>query len=654
VTYYKKWITVSICMAILLVGGILLVNRTAEMGSLDSYTNLSMDEQIQSLVYDETSGRLYAGSYQNRITALDSDGTLLWSFPTGNVVTDLVLGSDGVLYAASDDQHVYRIDARSGELLQAIDIRQRVFDIAVDEEHGLIAVSAGINEAKHYVMLYTLAGEKLWSINTHSTARAIAFSDDAQQLYAGTNRADLIRYSVDGEELGRTRLRAAVKGIAVQTGGDAVAVATEYGSLYLLDTHGEITFSRMYELHDNIIGFGADDTLDRIALGGRLGELYILDDRGEVLFSDDRKAGISAFDFTDTQLAVGSLGEPVRLIPLDTFTISRFIGRAGGVLKLLIAVLACGLTVSLLRSFQRSRDVVKNGTVLLIKHRTAYLLLLPTFIMLIIFMYYPMIIAFVRAFTDWNIRSEEIHFIGFANFRRMVTEGYFLLGLKNLFTIAVADMLKVLTVPLIVAELVFALRSAKARYWFRFMFVLPMVVPMIVTVLMWKNIYDPSIGLLNQLLETMDLEHLQRVWLGDPKTALGAVIAMNFPFIDGFAFLVFYGGLINIPTQLFEAAKVDGAGRFWNLTRIHLPLLTPQIKLLIILKFIGSIQNFMPIYILTGGGPGVKTYVPGLELYYHATTFGNYGYACALGMAMFVFILIGTFFNMRMRTQSQS
>jgi len=124
---------------------------------------------------------------------------------------------------------------------------------------------------------------------------------------------------------------------------------------------------------------------------------------------------------------------------------------------------------------------------------------------------------------------------------------------------------------------------------------------------------------------------------------------MGFPFINAFAFLVYYGGLNDIPSSLFEAARADGSNGWWNFTRIHLPLITPQIKMLIVLTFIGSVQDFSSVFILTGGGPGVSTYVPGLELYYNATRFRQYGYACALGLVMFIAILCGTIINMKMK-----
>ena len=307
----------------------------------------------------------------------------------------------------------------------------------------------------------------------------------------------------------------------------------------------------------------------------------------------------------------------------------------------------------LILAVEKIRRPVVHFFKTLYRYKTAYLLLTPTVLLLLLFCYYPAYIALTRAFTDWS-RSQsymsDIKFIGLDNFRTMIEEGYFFTGLKNLGIIILSAFIKVMTVPLIVAKLVFSMTGNRAKYWFRFLFVVPMVVPGVVAALMWVQIYDPSIGLINQVLQTVGLESWQRVWLGDERTAIWAVVFMGFPFIDAFAFLVYYGGLINIPSSLFEAARVDGSNPVMDFTRIQLPLITPQIKLLIVLTFIGAIQNFTGILLLTSGGPGSSTYVPGLELYYNATKFGRFGYACALGVVMFVAILMGTIINMRMKS----
>jgi ABC-type sugar transport system permease subunit len=223
---------------------------------------------------------------------------------------------------------------------------------------------------------------------------------------------------------------------------------------------------------------------------------------------------------------------------------------------------------------------------------------------------------------------------------------------QNALLLVFSGFVKTLTMPLLVAELIFHIRSQVIQYGIRSLFIVPLVVPGVVGILLWANIYDPNIGLLNQTLEALGLSSWTRVWLGDRNTALGAIIAIGFPWVSAFALLIFYGGLISIPVELFDAAKVDGA-RFWQrFWRIDLPLIIPQIRLLLILGFIGGVQEFQLIFLTTGGGPGNVTYTPALELYYQAVRFNNFGFASAIGTVLFLVILGGTILNMRYVTSS--
>jgi ABC-type sugar transport system permease subunit len=211
----------------------------------------------------------------------------------------------------------------------------------------------------------------------------------------------------------------------------------------------------------------------------------------------------------------------------------------------------------------------------------------------------------------------------------------------------IVQILKTLTVPLLVAELVFNLRHNRARYWLRTLFIVPLVLPAVVEILLWNNIYDPTIGLLNQTLIALGRPELARTWYGDASVALSSVIFIGFPWVSAFALLIFYGGLIGISEEIFDSARVDGASglqRFWN---IDLPMLMGQIKLLLILNFISAIQTFEVVYLTTGGGPGSATYTPALELYYMAMRMNNMGAASAIGMILFAIILAGTIVNMR-------
>jgi ABC-type sugar transport system permease subunit len=280
--------------------------------------------------------------------------------------------------------------------------------------------------------------------------------------------------------------------------------------------------------------------------------------------------------------------------------------------------------------------------------RMAYLLLLPTMALLLTFNYYPAISGLYHSFTKWNPGLPD-KWIGLANFQSLLNDDFLRRGVINTVILVLTGFVKTLTVPLLVAELLFAVRSRFAQYWLRSLFIFPIVVPGVAGILIWRNIYDPNIGLLNNLLAKVGLMNLQQpmAWLGNPGTAIWAIVGVGFPWVSGFALLLYYGGLISIPVELFDAAKVDGAGgarRFWN---IDLPLLMGQIKLLVILGFIGGVQEFALVFILTEGGPYNSTYTPALELYYQAMRFNNFGLASAIGTVMFLVILGGTIINLR-------
>ena len=243
--------------------------------------------------------------------------------------------------------------------------------------------------------------------------------------------------------------------------------------------------------------------------------------------------------------------------------------------------------------------------------------------------------------------------MGFDNFKRMFTEGYFLIGMKNLVLLMITGILKVITIPLSVAWLVYNIRGGNRKYLHRFMFVLPIVVPGVISAMTWQKIYDPSIGLLNEILGALHLENLQRVWLGDAKTAIWAVVFMGFPFVHAMAFLVYYGGFLNIGKDVEESAMIDGASKHDIFWKIQLPLIRSQISIMVTLQIIGTMQDFNSIFILTGGGPGTATYVPALELYLNVAQFGRYGYACALGVILFVFTMSATLISRKLTEERE-
>ena len=242
-----------------------------------------------------------------------------------------------------------------------------------------------------------------------------------------------------------------------------------------------------------------------------------------------------------------------------------------------------------------------------------YIFLAPTFITLIIFLYLSVGVAFGISLTDKMASPAfETHFIGLQNFQTLLSDKVF-----------------------------FYVRHRRRAGAVRIAFVLPMLVPSIVTILIWKFLYNPNFGF-NSILRLFDLGNLAHNWLNDGDTALWSVVLLGFPFVSGMYFLLFHAGLNNIDNALYDAAKVDGATSWTIIRHIQLPGVWPYVKVVATLSLIASLSGFGQVSALTGGGPGYETMIPALYMYKVAFGDGRQGYSSALGVVLFIVILILT------------
>jgi ABC-type sugar transport system permease subunit len=247
---------------------------------------------------------------------------------------------------------------------------------------------------------------------------------------------------------------------------------------------------------------------------------------------------------------------------------------------------------------------------------------------------------------EWN-GANVTKFNGLANFALMAHDEIMGGAVINLIKLTLISLAINLTFPLLAAAFIFHLRDLRLAYFYRVLFVVPMVVASVIVLMIWKFIYSPNIGLLNTFWRAVGLPQLVHSWLGDFKNALYAIIFIGFPWVAGIGTLIYLAGFQAIPNELLDAAAIDGAGtwsRFWS---VEIPLVMSQIKLLVILTVIGSFQNYTTIFVMTNGGPGTTTMVPGLYLYRNAMQYGKMGYACAIGTALFIATLILTYLNTR-------
>jgi len=272
-----------------------------------------------------------------------------------------------------------------------------------------------------------------------------------------------------------------------------------------------------------------------------------------------------------------------------------------------------------------------------------YLMLVPSMLFVLAFSYYPAISAIYHSFTIWS--GKEARWYGLGNYQFMLRDPYLMQSWVNMIKLTLANILK-MVVPLINAVFVYRLTSAPWQYRYRVLFILPAIIPGVVGALLWVNFFGLN-GLINELLRGIGLENVARSWLGSFDYALYALMFMGFPWAGGTTILFYLAGLMNIPNELIDAAKIDGVNGWQRFWRLELPLMMGQVKLFLVLTVIGNIQGFAGPLIMTEGGPGFATMVPGLHMFYAATQRQQMGYACAIGTVLFALIFTLTYLNLK-------
>jgi len=630
----------------------------------DSRVNweFTAENSILSIAASADNSVIAVAARDDRVYVFDGEGNLQWQWEGRNSMTGVDISDDGSLIATSNLDRYLRLFSRDGELLWEFQGARGFIDCAItsDGEHIV-----GISLEGRTMSMLTRDGTELWTKSLIMPLYTVDIygTGDNRRPVVGTGDSQIRILNKDGDQLLAIQLDAYVRDVAVSANGARIAAALEYGSiLYVNGATGEVMWR--YETQrpgtgDRSRGIGMSDDGQVVMAGVSYGDILVFDAEGNV----QQQANVSDQPIEailvspDSSLLVyGGQDNVLRAIDRAHFE-DLITGQARARRNLTIGIVA-GLAIIVAvfailfsatewgrQTWHETLAPSRRLLAAMWRSRVSYLMLLPTFALLLTFNYYPAFSGLYHGFTRWT-PGLKAEWIGLQNYQAAFRNEYLGIGVKNAVLFIVTGFLQLLS-PLLVAELIFNLVSPKAQYWWRTIFIFPMVVPGVVSILLWVNIYDPNYGMLNKALELFNLTHLERVWLGDEKIALWAIIFMGFPWVGALALLLFYGGLIAIPTELFDAAKVDGcnfAQRFWN---IDLPLLLTPIKTLIILGFIGGVQAFGNVFLTTGGGPGHSTYTPALEMYYQATLFDRMGSASAIGTLLFAVILTGTILNMK-------
>lgn len=261
------------------------------------------------------------------------------------------------------------------------------------------------------------------------------------------------------------------------------------------------------------------------------------------------------------------------------------------------------------------------------------LLILPVVLLEGALSLYPVIYTIYISFTNESLRQIGAQFIGFSNYLRALKDPFFLNALKLTFIYMIGAIALRLGGGLGFALLLNSkLRGSSIP---RVAIMLPWILSEIVAAAMWLWILDHQTGVLNAVLKGVGLASVP--WLAQPRIALASVVFVSLWKNLAFSFILLFAALQNVPLELYEASKIDGASSFDCLRYITLPLIGPTILILIIMITISTFNQFSLVYALTGGGPLRATELTGLYMYEQSFVFGNLGYGAALA----VFILLG-------------
>jgi multiple sugar transport system permease protein len=266
-----------------------------------------------------------------------------------------------------------------------------------------------------------------------------------------------------------------------------------------------------------------------------------------------------------------------------------------------------------------------------------YLFILPVVLGLLIWTFGPMIASAYYSLTDYKIIGTP-EFIGIKNFTDLFTKDR---DFSKSLSVTVRYALMYVVVGQVVGLALAVLLSQKVRglTFFRTFFYLPIIVPYAASAVLWKFLYNKEYGPINGFMQGLGLPQIN--WLGSPESALFALVIMSV-WSGAVTTIIYVAGLQNIPEELLDAAKIDGANGFQRFLRVTIPMLSPTIFFNVVTGVIGAFQFFVPAFIMTEGGPVKATYFYNYNLYEKAFDWLEMGYASAMAWVLFAIIVILT------------
>lgn len=278
----------------------------------------------------------------------------------------------------------------------------------------------------------------------------------------------------------------------------------------------------------------------------------------------------------------------------------------------------------------------KDKSAKLLQNVGILLFLAPALILIGIYIIWPIVMSFNLSLYEWDGVAPQKLYLGLKNWKDLIHDSIFWHAFGN--NIKFIFLSIIIEMPIAILIAVLLDRGGKKFDVFKSLFYLPMLMSSVAIGVLFKYIYDPNFGLISGILSFLHLDFLNQDWLGDPNVAFYSVVAVICWQYIPFYMIFFIAALSNIPQELYEAAKIDGATQGQYFWRIELPLLAPSIKTACILSLIGSLKYFDLIYVMTEGGPSNATELMATYMYKNAFASFKMGYGSTIASAMFLII----------------
>lgn len=262
----------------------------------------------------------------------------------------------------------------------------------------------------------------------------------------------------------------------------------------------------------------------------------------------------------------------------------------------------------------------------------------PTTLFVLLYLL-PCLAGLFFSLTDFGGYSLDLKFVGLQNYQRLFKDPVFFKSILNYFKLYLGVVLVCFPLAYITALALVKNRRIRERNFYRILFFFPNTVPTLILAIMWMTMYNPTFGVLNQVLGWFGCEAIQ--WLGNSKIAMISVIILVVWRMFGFYLVYFMAGISNIPADIYESARIDGASEVMQTVKITVPLTWDIIKTCL-LFFVMTCMNvgFGTVYVLTQGGPDNATQIISSYLYLNITKYLEYGVSSAIGVVMMVITLV--------------